>query len=257
MLSNSIQLVFKNGISLIILYVLAGIGCYFLWDIEYLLWFGLGYFLFGVIGLEIAHHRYYCHNSFVARNKAVDWFLYVCSIFSACGGPVYYSGLHRTHHKTADTDLDPHRPFDQPILSFFHCNDRSRSEIDWRIVRDLTERKEMMFLVNYHSWLYFGTIFITALINAKFALFFFILPAILALTVAGLVNTVNHMWGYRNFETNDRSRNNPFVNLLGFGVGLHNNHHYNSRRYTTRVKWHEIDISGLIIKYILAKEVYE
>ena len=256
-LQTNLILIYQQGKYMIALATTTVIGLIYLWDPTYL-WISLvGYCLFGMLGLEIAHHRYYCHKSFVAKNKFVEWILYVCSIYSGCGGPIYYSGLHRTHHMTADTDKDPHRPFDQPFLSAIHCNDRTRSTIDWSIVRDLTVHKELMFLTRNHMWIYFSTIGLAAIINLKFALYFFVIPALFTMLVAGLVNTVSHMWGYRNFETNDHNRNNLFVNLLGFGVGLHNNHHYNSRRYTTRVKWHEIDISGLIIKYILAKEVYE
>lgn len=40
-----------------------------------------------------------------------------------------------------------------------------------------------------------------------------------------LVNSAVHVWGEREFETTDNSRNNPLVALLVFGEGWHNNHH--------------------------------
>ena len=39
------------------------------------------------------------------------------------------------------------------------------------------------------------------------------------------VNSLTHLWGYRNYETDDNSRNNWFVGLLAHGEGWHNNHH--------------------------------
>src|SRR5579859_2569603 len=39
------------------------------------------------------------------------------------------------------------------------------------------------------------------------------------------VNSVTHVWGYRNYATPDDSRNNPIVGLLTGGEGWHNNHH--------------------------------
>ena len=39
------------------------------------------------------------------------------------------------------------------------------------------------------------------------------------------VNSVTHVWGYRNYETPDGSRNNLIVGLLAGGEGWHNNHH--------------------------------
>ena len=43
------------------------------------------------------------------------------------------------------------------------------------------------------------------------------------------VNSVTHIWGYRNYETGEDSRNNVFVGLLSNGEGWHNNHHADSR----------------------------
>jgi stearoyl-CoA desaturase (delta-9 desaturase) len=39
------------------------------------------------------------------------------------------------------------------------------------------------------------------------------------------VNSVTHLWGYRNYETPNDSRNNPIIGLLTGGEGWHNNHH--------------------------------
>ena len=40
-----------------------------------------------------------------------------------------------------------------------------------------------------------------------------------------LVNSVVHVWGSRDYASDDDSRNNPLVALLVFGDGWHNNHH--------------------------------
>jgi fatty-acid desaturase len=40
-----------------------------------------------------------------------------------------------------------------------------------------------------------------------------------------LVNSVVHIWGSRDYESGDNSRNNALVALLVFGDGWHNNHH--------------------------------
>ena len=45
------------------------------------------------------------------------------------------------------------------------------------------------------------------------------------LHVTWFVNSATHMWGYRNYETTDDSRNLWWVGLLAFGEGWHNNHH--------------------------------
>ena len=45
------------------------------------------------------------------------------------------------------------------------------------------------------------------------------------LHVTWFVNSATHIWGYRNYETTDDSRNLWWVGLLAFGEGWHNNHH--------------------------------
>jgi stearoyl-CoA desaturase (delta-9 desaturase) len=237
-----------------VVYLLAILGLVFYWDPPMLFLSVLGYVLFGMVGLEIAHHRYFCHGSFTC-SRSVEWFLLICSIFAVGGGPLYWSGLHRTHHKTADTDADPHRPFDQPILSFLHCNDRTRSEIDWRIVRDLVDKPGVLFLADHYGKVYFGILLAVGLISVKFCLYFLVIPGILTLWATGLINVLGHRVGYRNFDTPDNTRNNTWLNLFTFGGGLHHNHHYNPRSYTTRVKWYEHDLAGWVIKHLLAKEV--
>lgn len=252
---ESLKLVWFYGKHMIALYLTAIIGLVFFWDSSYLIYTFIGYILFGMVGVEMGLHRYYSHRSFTV-NSIINRFIYVCSIYAASGDPIYYAGLHRTHHRTSDTEQDPHRPHDQPFLSWLHCNNRSGSEIDWKIVKDLTDQNDLIFLAYNWYKIYWGTILITFLINPKFSLFFFVLPGIIVLGLSGLLNTINHLYGYRNFDTRDTSTNNVWVSALTFGGGLHNNHHANPRRYTNRVNFWEIDIAGWCIKRV-AKTVRE
>ena len=51
------------------------------------------------------------------------------------------------------------------------------------------------------------------------------LRLVYVLHVTWFVNSASHIWGYRNYETTDDSRNLWWVGLLAFGEGWHNNHH--------------------------------
>ena len=51
------------------------------------------------------------------------------------------------------------------------------------------------------------------------------------------------MWGYRNYETSDDSRNNWWVALFTYGEGWHNNHHAFPRMARHGHRWWEIDIT--------------
>ena len=56
------------------------------------------------------------------------------------------------------------------------------------------------------------------------------------------VNSLAHLWGYRNYPTDEDSRNNWFVAIISSGEGWHNNHHADPRsaRHGHRV-W-EVDL---------------
>jgi fatty-acid desaturase len=63
------------------------------------------------------------------------------------------------------------------------------------------------------------------------------------LHVTWCVNSASHIWGYRNYETPDDSRNNWWVGLLAFGEGWHNNHHAFQRLARQGHKWWELDVT--------------
>jgi len=63
------------------------------------------------------------------------------------------------------------------------------------------------------------------------------------LHVTWFVNSATHIWGYRNYETTDDSKNLWWVGLLAWGEGWHNNHHAYQRMARHGHKWWEIDMS--------------
>ena len=73
------------------------------------------------------------------------------------------------------------------------------------------------------------------------------------------VNSLSHRWGYRNYETDEGSRNNWFVALITNGEGWHNNHHADPRAASHGHRWWEWD--GIfqvvrVLKFVgLAKDV--
>ena len=74
------------------------------------------------------------------------------------------------------------------------------------------------------------------------------------------VNSVCHTFGRRAFATNDASRNEWIVGLLGFGEGWHNNHHAFPRSAFHGLHWWQFDLSGYVIRGLerlgLAHDVY-
>ena len=61
------------------------------------------------------------------------------------------------------------------------------------------------------------------------------------------INTVNHRFGSRRFETADHSRNNLVTAILGLGEGWHNNHHRYQRAARNGFYWWEVDLTYYVI----------
>ena len=57
------------------------------------------------------------------------------------------------------------------------------------------------------------------------------------------VNSLGHVFGYRNYSTSENSRNNWLVALLASGEGWHNNHHHDPASASVQHKWWEFDVT--------------
>jgi hypothetical protein len=64
------------------------------------------------------------------------------------------------------------------------------------------------------------------------------------------INSICHTFGTRPFDSRDESRNNVFMALLGFGEGWHNGHHAFPASARHGLRWWEIDLSWLVIKFL-------
>jgi stearoyl-CoA desaturase (delta-9 desaturase) len=54
----------------------------------------------------------------------------------------------------------------------------------------------------------------------------FFVPTILLYHATFAVNSISHLFGSRQFNTKDKSKNNWLVAIFTFGEGWHNNHHF-------------------------------
>lgn len=208
---------------------------------------------FQLIGHSIGMHRYFSHRSFRTSKfgeNVLAWF----SVPLGIGSPIQYARNHRYHHRAVDGEADLHSPHnDGKFLTLigawaFH-------DVDWFLakgtenVRDLLRRPTLKFINDWYYTMWLAVLAITFAIDWRIAVFLVALPSfIFHLELNIFVNTVGHSWGYRNFETEDQSRNNKWVQAWTLGEGLHNNHHARPYSYTFAVKTDESDISAWMIR---------
>jgi stearoyl-CoA desaturase (delta-9 desaturase) len=65
------------------------------------------------------------------------------------------------------------------------------------------------------------------------------------------VNSIAHVWGYRNYDTDEDSRNNLLVGIVANGEGWHNNHHADPRSARHGHRWWEIDVTYLAVRILM------
>jgi stearoyl-CoA desaturase (delta-9 desaturase) len=123
-----------------------------------------------------------------------------------------------------------------------------------RYVVKLIRSKFHLFL---HNW-YFGIHLVIAvmwyLIDPMLLVAAYLFPAMILWNAGSFINTLTHLTGYRNWDTNDNSTNIPLLGILMWGEGWHNNHHNDPQNESFKYKWWEFDIGHQFIKLLSKKE---
>jgi fatty-acid desaturase len=207
------------------------------------------YLFAGIVGVNIALHRYFAHHSF--KTHAVGyWFLLIASFFPMLGSPAMWGSVHRFHHMHSDKDLDPHNPRSVGVLrSWFTI--WPRIDIPMSLFRPFVKDKNIAFLDRNYFKLIMLYGLALAFIDIKFLVFIFAIPAVGCFHGAASIAVLPHLdgWGsYANHKVEDYSRNNFFAWILSLGEGWHNNHHHNPAKYRHGEKWWEVDPPAFIIK---------
>jgi len=209
------------------------------------------------VGLTLAYHRYYAHRAF--KMHRVTRFIWTFIGTAAMQkGPIWWAGHHVNHHKFADRDGDPHSPMVSGVyyahLGWF-LNDTKFDRVDATnpVLRDFGSIPEIAFL-DRHFWLP-PTVLAIALYLAgglPWVVWGFCVPTMTLAHATFAINSVNHMFGSRRFETVDESRNNPLTAFFAAGEGWHNNHHRYQRAARNGFYWWEFDITWYAIRAMQA-----
>lgn len=210
-----------------------------------------GYFLTGCLGITLTFHRYLSHKSF-KLSKFLERVFTFLGAMGGTGSSIGWVSIHREHHKHSDKEEDPHSPKYQGWKILFPSYIHNGNKFT---VRDLIIDPYHFFIHKYYFLiLIIWASFLSFIFGIKGFIFLFCMPIVCQVWVSVLSNYVNHSkWfpgGYKNFDIKDDSVNNPFIALISWGEGWHNNHHHNTRNYTFKKKWWELDITGYIIDLI-------
>ena len=169
-----------------------------------------------------------------------------------------WAAIHRKHHAKCETEEDPHSPQTRGIGTVLFggawlyrqesANQETLEAYGHGTPDDWIEHA----LYSRHRFLGIGIMFAIDLLlfGAVGAVVWIVQMAWIPFWAAGVINGIGHFWGYRNFETEDASRNIvPWGIVIG-GEELHNNHHAYGVSARLSNKWWEFDIGWLYIRLL-------
>ena len=246
----------KLQINALAIHVLAICGLIYYWDPLYLLLFLLGNKLIIGVGHDIGMHRYFAHRSF-KTHRWVEWIFMSCIWYTSQGSTLGWIARHRLHHRYSDQPNDPHPSKDWLSTWLWIDTEAERNvKVTPSLVKDLIRKPEHIFMRNHYFKVYWGSLILfSLLLGPKFVVYFFLLNGVAGFHSAGIINVLCHKWGYRNFETNDYSKNLAWANILY--VGWHNNHHAKPNSWTMQYLPHEWDTGAWLIKHVFATNKHE
>jgi fatty-acid desaturase len=219
------------------------------------------HWLCGGIGICLGYHRMLTHGSF-ATYRWVRQAIAGVGCLAGEGPPLLWVANHRLHHARSDQEGDPHSPNDGGWWSHvfwlaYNVGGRDQKEYFRKWAPDL-QRDRFMRAMN---WAFVPlNVALSAVIagagyyvgGSQLAVSWFVwavcMRMVFVLHSTWLVNSASHIWGYRNYETRDNSRNNWWVALITYGEGWHNNHHAHPRMAKHGHRWWEFDLTFLTIR---------
>lgn len=216
------------------------------------------------IGICLGYHRCLSHGS-LRLVAPVRFLVTLIGVLAGQGTPLMWSAIHRIHHGQSDKKGDPHSPRDgvlwSHIMWLFVRHTDSQRESMYRIyVPDLTQDRLLRFFERtYTLWLVGFAVLMYAVGGWPLLLWTVCARIVIGYHTTWLINSASHIWGYKNYDTTDNSRNLWWAGLLAYGEGWHNNHHAWPRVACYGHRWWEFDITWQAIKVLrllrLAKNV--
>jgi len=216
--------------------------------------------LIGLLGISLGNHRLLAHRSYHV-GKPLRYFFAFWGVLAYQVGPLTWCAIHRLHHKHSDREEDPQMSHSSLAWSHYlwilvrEWPGLETPDDVGRVTRDLQREPVLWFFErHFHA---INLLVALGLFGLGWALdsrqlaisllvWGFFLRVVVGNHLTFLSNSVNHRWGYRNYETRDNSRNCWWVALLSFGE-WHNNHHRAATSAAFGHRWFEIDVSYYLI----------
>jgi stearoyl-CoA desaturase (delta-9 desaturase) len=222
----------------------------------------LALYLIRMFAITGFYHRYFSHKSY-RTNRVWQFIFGVMGNASVQRGPLWWAAHHRHHHRYSDQQQDVHSPIRHGFWWSHIGWLTSRANFPTKLtyVKDWAKYPELRWLNRYdtvvpmvlalslyglgellqHSAPRLGTD------GWQLLVWGFFISTVVLLHATFTINSLDHMYGTRRYETPDTSRNNFFLSILTLGEGWHNNHHHYAVTARQGFYWWEIDVTYYLL----------
>ena len=254
-------LVWRNAIIFAILHVLYIYGFYLsLAKTRWSSWlFVYCYAVLGGLGITAGAHRLWSHRSYKAR-MPLRIFLMLCNCIAGQNDLIEWCRDHRLHHKTSETDADPHNSnrgwFFAHIGWLLHRKHPKVIEKGLQLdLSDLYADPVLIFQKKHYwslaSFCGFGLPMAVCYFYFNETLFdslcISVWRYVTSLHCTWFVNSAAHIWGTQDYDANIEPRESGLVSLGALGEGFHNYHHTFPYDYSTSEHGGYINLTTIFI----------
>jgi stearoyl-CoA desaturase (delta-9 desaturase) len=209
----------------------------------------LALYLVRMFFVTAGYHRYFSHRAF-STNRVFQFVLAFMAMTSSQKGILWWAAHHRDHHRYSDQHEDIHTP--QKGFWWSHMGwilSDQHGETNINRIKDFLKFPELVWLDRFWvvPFIIYGAVIYYFFDFAGFVWGFFV-STVFLWHGTFTINSLSHVWGTRPYETNDHSRNNPFLAMITLGEGWHNNHHRYPKSVRNGLKWWEFDVTYYVLK---------
>jgi stearoyl-CoA desaturase (delta-9 desaturase) len=253
MLSNDVKVkIYQASIYLVSIYAIV-----FYWDFSlFIISVALGW-MFYLVGVSVALHKYASHKTFQPKNRVIKIVLIFLASMTALGSTISFSAQHRLHHKHADLPKDPHSPRGNwyvKLKSWFFYS--KYTQIHPVIIKDLYFDKDHKFFYVHYDKIFIGFLLFMMLFGFKTLAYGYCIPCVYCLfmmggqAVIGHIPNLNGLFSWRTYHSKDYTVNSNFWSIIAPGEGYHNTHHGCPGLWNNAINKGEFDLSAPFIKLI-------
>ena len=229
------------------------------------IWVAAALYFIRMFAITGFYHRYFSHKAF----KTNRFWQFVFAVAGNCAvqrGPLWWAAHHRHHHRFTDTEKDVHSPLQHGFF-WSHMGwiaSKANFPTNKQYVREWLDYPELRWLNRYDMIVpvllaiaLFGTgellrHYLPGLQTSGWQLLIwgFFISSVVLFHATVTINSLDHMYGTRRYNTPDTSRNNVFLALITLGEGWHNNHHHYAVTARQGFFWWEIDITYYLLVFL-------